>query len=262
MGSVTTESVDIDKKLNDTSNAIDLLDEQFPKILYDSELNIWIKPIKTNELNTEETYERPTTNTLQSLGNQLDPQTIYYLANILQYDKKITKIRLGNSAISDIGTQYLANVLQHNTTLVTFDIRYNKIGPAGAQYLANALLYNTTLTVLHLGYNEISDEGTQYLANALHQNTTLAALHLWGNKISNAGARDLANALKYNRTLIKLDLRYNQIGRARARYLAHALQYNTVGLALSSFISYISYHLIQTLTMLSLEQNSIDFQAR
>ncbi|CAF1546865.1 unnamed protein product, partial [Rotaria sordida] len=37
----------------------DLLDEQFPKILYDSELNIWIKPIKTNELNTEETYERP-----------------------------------------------------------------------------------------------------------------------------------------------------------------------------------------------------------
>ncbi|CAF1251278.1 unnamed protein product [Rotaria sordida] len=44
-------------------------------------------------------------------------------------------------------------------------------------------------------------------------------------------------------TLIKLDLRYNQIGRAGARYLAHGLQYNT------------------TLTMLSLEQNSIDFQA-
>ncbi|CAF1357999.1 unnamed protein product [Rotaria sordida] len=87
--------------------------------------------------------QHPIINTLQSLGNQLDPQTIYYLANILRHDKKITKIRLGNSAISDIGTRYLANVLQYNTTLITLDIRYNKIGPAGAQYLANALSYNT-----------------------------------------------------------------------------------------------------------------------
>ena len=45
-----------------------LLDEQFPKMLYDPIPIIWVKPIKTNELNTEGTYETPVYKTSERRG--------------------------------------------------------------------------------------------------------------------------------------------------------------------------------------------------
>ncbi len=45
-----------------------LLDEQFPKMLYDPVPIIWVKPIKTNELNTEGTYETPVYKTSERRG--------------------------------------------------------------------------------------------------------------------------------------------------------------------------------------------------
>ncbi|CAF1258628.1 unnamed protein product [Rotaria sp. Silwood1] len=86
--------------------------------------------------------QHKTTNTLQSLGNPLDPQTIYYLVNILQHDKTLRTLYLGYNAISDEGTQYLANVLHHNTSLTTLNLWGNGISSIGARHLANALQHN------------------------------------------------------------------------------------------------------------------------
>jgi len=45
-----------------------LLDEQFPKILYDPLPIIWVKPIETNKLSTEGTYECPVYKTSERRG--------------------------------------------------------------------------------------------------------------------------------------------------------------------------------------------------
>lgn len=45
-----------------------LLDEQFPKILYDAVPIIWVKPIKTNALSITDTYECPVYKTSERRG--------------------------------------------------------------------------------------------------------------------------------------------------------------------------------------------------
>ena len=45
-----------------------LLDEQFPKLLYDPLPIIWVKPVKTNELVMQSTYECPVYKTSERRG--------------------------------------------------------------------------------------------------------------------------------------------------------------------------------------------------
>ena len=124
--------------------------------------------------------------------------------------------------IGDAGVQVIAVMLSECPALTKLDLGENAITDAGAEALAKALPQCDTLKELALHENQISDVGVAALAKALPKCKALSVLQLQGNKIGDAGAQALAHAFG-NISLGELYLAHNLIGDAGALVLAGAL---------------------------------------
>ena len=143
--------------------------------------------------------------------------------------RKLTKLSLLTSTITDTGVASLCEALQHpSCKLTTLNLLYNAIADAGVASLCKALQHpSCKLTTLNLGGNEITDTGVASLCEALqHPSCKLTTLNLEVNEISDTGVASLCEALQHpSCQLTTLNLGGNKISDIGVASLCQALQH-------------------------------------
>ena len=152
------------------------------------------------------------------------------LCEALQHPScKLTTLNLGNSYITDTSVASLCEALQHpSCKLTTLDMMDGSITDTGVASLCEALQHpSCKLTTLNLGSSGINDIGVASLGEALqHPGCQLTTLNLGYSGIIDTGVVSLCEALQHpSCKLTTLNLRssgINDIGVAR---LGEALQH-------------------------------------
>ncbi|CAF3159928.1 unnamed protein product, partial [Rotaria socialis] len=192
--------------------------------------------------------------TLNLSSSELKDRDMEIVAEELEINKSLTKLRLFTNQISDIGAQHLADALRTNTTLTDLELHGNLIGTGGLEHLADALRTNKTLNVLTMYGNKVKDQEAGFIADKLktnekmepqirkineipHTNPKLtemitkninaATVQFQSQNLNDQDMKLVANELlQVNKTLTRLDLYTNQIGDSGAQYLGEALKTN------------------------------------
>ena len=160
-------------------------------------------------------------------------QSIVSLANMLQVNKTLTKVRIDAEGFFSAHTvQQLADSLMVNKTLNYLTFRgLNAWGNDAVRILADYLKRSESLSSLNLSFGDIGDAGATALAEVLRTNTTLNSLGLCNNPgIGNPSVMSLCEALKVNTTLCSLDLSGTGISDAGVLSLVEVLKTNTSSL--------------------------------
>jgi hypothetical protein len=132
-----------------------------------------------------------------------------FLKAVIERDR-ITALDLSDQDIGPDGLATLANVLAQDCTLAKVSLARIKVDQNGANALASALENNTTLAELDLGGGGLEDAGVTVIAKALAR-TSVTTLRLDGNEITSASAPPLVSLMEKGHVKL-LDLSNNFIG--------------------------------------------------
>ncbi|CAF4687756.1 unnamed protein product, partial [Rotaria socialis] len=108
--------------------------------------------------------------TLNLSSSELKDRDMEIVAEELEINKSLTKLRLFTNQISDIGAQHLADALRMNTTLTDLELYDNQVGTDGLEHFADALRTNKTLNVLTMYGNKVKDQEAGFIADKLKKN--------------------------------------------------------------------------------------------
>ncbi|CAM2705333.1 unnamed protein product, partial [Rotaria socialis] len=192
--------------------------------------------------------------TLNLSSSELKDRDMEIVAEELEINKSLTKLRLFTNQISDIGAQHLADALRTNTTLTDLELHGNLIGTGGLEHLADALRTNKTLNVLTMYGNKVKDQEAGFIADKLKTNEKIepqirnineipytnpqltqliksninsTGVNFAGKNLNDQDMKIVANELlQVNKTLNILCLHENQIGDTGAQHLGNALKTN------------------------------------
>lgn len=168
-------------------------------------------------------------------GNQIQSETMTFLAEALRENTTLKKLNLNQNSIShrnseDMFSNFLPDsfisAISSHPALTKLSLSTNRLKYLEIKDIASILKVNTILTQIDLGNNQAGNEGAKVIAEALRDNRTVTSLILKWNQIGVIGIEALADTLKYNNTLTELDLENNPIGAEGARALAEALKDN------------------------------------
>ncbi|CAM2705335.1 unnamed protein product, partial [Rotaria socialis] len=193
--------------------------------------------------------------TLNLSSSELKDRDMEIVAEELEINKSLTKLRLFTNQISDIGAQHLADALRTNTTLTDLELHGNLIGTGGLEHLADALRTNKTLNVLTMYGNKVKDQEAGFIADKLKTNEKIepqirnineipytnpqltqliksninsTGVNFAGKNLNDQDMKIVANELlQVNKVVTTLYLQANQIGDVGAQFLADALRVNT-----------------------------------
>ncbi|CAM4986290.1 unnamed protein product, partial [Rotaria socialis] len=192
--------------------------------------------------------------TLNLSSSELKDRDMEIVAEELEINKSLTKLRLFTNQISDIGAQHLADALRTNTTLTDLELHGNLIGTGGLEHLADALRTNKTLNILTMYGNKFKDQEAGFIADKLKTNEKIepqirnineipytnpqltqliksninsTGVNFAGKNLNDQDMKIVANELlQVNKTLNILCLHENQIGDTGAQHLGNALKTN------------------------------------
>ncbi|CAM4986298.1 unnamed protein product, partial [Rotaria socialis] len=193
--------------------------------------------------------------TLNLSSSELKDRDMEIVAEELEINKSLTKLRLFTNQISDIGAQHLADALRTNTTLTDLELHGNLIGTGGLEHLADALRTNKTLNILTMYGNKFKDQEAGFIADKLKTNEKIepqirnineipytnpqltqliksninsTGVNFAGKNLNDQDMKIVANELlQVNKVVTTLYLQANQIGDVGAQFLADALRVNT-----------------------------------
>lgn len=125
----------------------------------------------------------------------------FYLRTILESNKALTHINLGNNRIEKEGIDHLAEGLKKNARLIALNLAANDLDDGAVLALTTGIFENSTLSILDLSYNKITDLGAEHLAKLLTNSeaTRIAILNLERNAITKTGGHLFVNALAKNK---------------------------------------------------------------
>lgn len=159
-----------------------------------------------------------------------DPEHVDAIANLIENNKTLKKLKLQYCNISDDGMRILADALKKNHTLTELNLSFNHCGQKGVEALLRMMSENDTLEILDLSGNAAERESGSLVADLLETNTTLRELKLDNNYLDSEGAIPIFNALTRNTTLQHLHLAHNNLNSASAEHIGFMLQEN-IGLS-------------------------------
>ena len=142
-------------------------------------------------------------------GQNIDDQTISYIAFGLQNNTDLKSLNISQNNISDTGLLAIGNSLNGNTTLLDLDVSSNPFTSQGIQEFVKAIQLNRNLNIKKLNISElsISDSDANVIGDYVNDSQTL--LHFSMSKLgefSSQGAMMFVNAYQNNKTLIVLDI--------------------------------------------------------
>lgn len=132
-----------------------------------------------------------TLDTLVLSGNRLKDESMVHLGTLLSHTPTLTRLDIGNTAITHVGLQHLHTTIMDHTALTDrrlglrhLDISHNNLGPTSATLLASFLALCPQTTHLHLEDIGISSYSLEIaLCDAITSLCKLASLSLSRNNI-------------------------------------------------------------------------------
>ena len=145
------------------------------------------------------------------------------LTEMLQRNKTLRHLNLGNNNLSDIGAFYIGKGLRENITLKKLVLNECSFTLRGAEDLSIMSAQNTFLEDLNIGCNAIRDQGMAHLAESFKN---LKYLNISQCGLTSRGAEDLSKILVQNSSLEQLRIEQNAIGDQGIAHLAESLKKN------------------------------------
>ena len=187
---------------------------------------------------TPETLERirnndPTLDTLNLSDNELNPEDVIALAEVLKTNSTLQSLNLSDNDLNPedpIARYYQWNNFRLNyaTTITLIKLLFlGHIMMFRSRYFPHEMLQS-----LYRHWNPARLEGVVAIAEALKTNSTLNTLDLHKAKLRPKDIRALAEALKTNSTLQSLNLGNNDLEPESVRALAEAITSNYTLLSL------------------------------
>ena len=142
-------------------------------------------------------------------GQNIDDQTISYIAFGLQNNTDLKSLNISQNVITDTGLLAVGSSLNDNATLLDLDISNNPFTSQGINEFVKAIRLNWNLNIETLNFSElsISDGDANVIGDYVNDNRTL--LHFCMSKLgefSSEGAKMFVDACQNNKTLIVLDI--------------------------------------------------------
>jgi hypothetical protein len=131
------------------------------------------------------------------------------LAEAIQRNEFLTKLRLMTNEFDDTDISLIANAIAQNPTHPTtvLDLSHNKITVRGFKSLATCLVNpDVKISNLYLNFCELDDSCAAYLASVLKNNRTIQYLNIENNRFTAAGLTQIHEAILSNNTLTTLIL--------------------------------------------------------
>uniref|UniRef100_A0A6U5N7W9 Tropomodulin n=1 Tax=Calcidiscus leptoporus TaxID=127549 RepID=A0A6U5N7W9_9EUKA len=148
-----------------------------------------VNPLLTQHLLANE----PRLTVLNVEGRDLDDKELYPVVRALQNNTTVKEINLARNRM-DLAALELAEVLKFNKTVTKVNLFNNNMHAKAITAMAEMLSCNTTITELNLSCNFVRAEA-KYLAEALSMNNTLNKLYLDNCQIADEESKILLKAL-------------------------------------------------------------------